>query len=530
MHFNHQYQDNYSRKAHLPSLYGMMVVAVFILLIAAINFINLATAQSVQRTREVGMRKVLGGSRQSLIAQFMSETLILTILAVGLALLLTRPMLSAFESFIPRGLSFSVFTPNILLFLLAITLTTALLSGLYPSWVLSAYRPAQALKGQTGLLGNQKGYLRKGLIVFQFTVSLLFIIGTIMVGRQLSYIRNKDLGFSTDAVVLINTPQVDKSDVLAQQLRQLTGVTHVAKQWSAPMSEGYMLTKMTYRGAKAIETEVSAKIGDENYIPLYQLRVVAGRNMMPTDTLRELVINQTYVKALGFKQPAEAIGKLLSFNGRDYPIAGVVADFHENSLHAPIRPTFIAYMPGMSKDIAVKLATKGKQVSDVRTSLAAIEDAWQTVYPDKEFSYTFLDDSIARLYESDQKIARLVNTATAIAILISCMGLFGLATFTAQQRTKEIGVRKVLGASVVSIITLLSADFVKLVFIAFLIASPIAWWITGKWLEEFAYRVDVAWWVFILAGVLAMGIALLTVSFQSVKAALMNPVKSLRSE
>lgn len=530
LHFNADYQDNYSRKAHLPTLYGLMGVALFILLIAAINFINLTTAQSVTRTREVGMRKVLGGSRVGLVAQFLSETFILTLLAVGVALLLTRPVLSAYQSFIPKGVAFSVLNPQILLFLLALTVITTLLSGFYPAWILSAHQPARALKGQTGLLGNQKGYLRQGLIVFQFTVSLVFIIGTIMIGRQLTFMRDKDLGFSTDAIVLIDTQHDEASAVLAQKIRQLSGVDRVAMQWFPPMGEGYMVTKLKYRGKTEIETDVSAKVGDENFIPLYQMRIVAGRNFMPSDTTRELVINQTYARKLGFKQPAEAVGKLLNFNGKDYPIAGVVADFHEETLHRPIQSTFITYIPRMSRNIAVKLATKGRAMSDVTVTLAAIEKAWQAVYPDEKFAYTFLDDSIARLYEKDQKTAQLVNTATAVAILISCMGLFGLALFTAEQRTKEIGIRKVLGASLASIITLLSGNFIKLVFIAIVVASPIAWYVTDKWLQDYAYKVNLEWWVFVLAGLMATGIALLTVCFQSIRAALTNPVTSLRNE
>ncbi|QJW89676.1 FtsX-like permease family protein [Spirosoma taeanense] len=530
LHFNTDYQDNYSRQAHLPTLYGLMGVAVFILLIAAINFINLATARSVHRAQEVGMRKVLGSSRTILLAQFMSETFILTTLAVGVALLITQPVLLAFQSFIPKGVALSVFNPQLLLFLLALTLMTALLSGLYPAWAMSAYQPALTLKGQTALVGNQKGYLRKGLIVFQFTISLVFIVATLMVGRQLNFIRNKDLGFSTDAIVLINTLHDDKSQVLAQKIRQLSGVDGVTMQWFAPMGENYMLTKLTYQGATEIETEVSAKVGDVNFIPLYHIRLVAGRNFLPSDTLSELVINQTYARTLGFKQPAEAIGKLLKFNGRSYPIVGVVADFHENSLHARIKPAFIAYLPNMSRNLGVKLATKGQQVSDATLTLDAIEAAWQEVYPNEKFEFSFLDDSIAKIYEKEQKTSLLVNTATAIAILISCMGLFGLATFAAEQRTKEIGIRKVLGASVTSIVALLSAEFVRLVLIAVVIASPIAWYAVNQWLQDFAYKVNLDWWVFVLAGALAVGIALLTVSVQSVKAALTNPARSLRTE
>ena len=529
LHFNDDYRDNYSRKAHLPTLYGLMAIAGFILLIAAINFINLATAQSVQRAKETGIRKVMGSSRTNLIIQFLSETAFLTVLAGLVSLALVNPILSVFESLIPKGLTFDLFSSQTLLFLLFVTVITSLLSGFYPSWVLSSYLPALTLKGQTALKGGQKGYLRKALIVFQFTVSLTFIIGTLMVGRQLSFMRNKDLGFSTDAIVSLRPGRNDNGPILAQKIRQLSGVERVTMEWFPPMGDAYMVTKLKYQGKKTVEMDVSAKVGDEQFIPLYQLRLLAGRNYRKSDSLRELVINATYAKALGFQKPADALNQLLEFDKKKYPIVGVVADFHEQSFHEKIGPVFIANLP-QARNIGVKLSSKGKQLADVKNTLASIEQQWKEVYPDQKFDYTFLDDSIAKLYEKEQKTGQLVNTATAIAILISCMGLFGLATFTAQQRTKEIGVRKVLGASVSSIVALLSKDFLRLVVVALMIASPIAWWAMNQWLNEFAYKVDIAWWVFALAGLVAISIALLTVGFQSVKAALVNPVKSLRSE
>ncbi|SFC10444.1 ABC transporter permease [Spirosoma endophyticum] len=530
LHFNDDYQDNYSRKAHLPTLYGLMAVAGFILLIAAINFINLATAQSVQRAKEVGIRKVMGSSRKGLIIQFLSETALLTLVSVLIALALIKPILSVFQTLTPNGLTFDLLSAQTLLFLGIVVLTTSLLAGFYPSWVLSSYVPALTLKGQSALTGGQKGYLRKGLIIFQFAVSLVFIIGTLMVGRQLNFMRNKDLGFSTDAIIEVNTLRDDKSLVLAQKIKQLAGVERVAMQWFPVMGQSHMVTKLKYKGKKEVEMDVSAKIGDENFIPLYQLRFLAGRNYMKSDSLREMVINATYAKALGFKRPADAVNQFIDFQGKPYPIVGVVADFHEQSFHEKIGAVFLGYMPRQAKNIGVKLATKGGQLSDLKTTLSSIEQQWKEVYPDNKFDYTFLDESIAKLYEKEQKTAQLVNTATAIAILISCMGLFGLATFTAEQRTKEIGVRKVLGASVASIVGLLSKDFLKLVFIALVIASPIAWWAMNQWLKDFAYKIDLDWWVFALAGLMAITIALFTVGFQSIKAALVNPVKSLRSE
>ncbi len=537
LHFNEAYQDNYSRKAHLPTLYGLMAIAGFILLIAAINFINLATAQSVQRAKETGIRKVMGSSRWNLISQFLGETAFLTFISVLISLLLVHPILATFQSLTPKGLTVDLFSLQTLVFLLFVTVMTSLLSGLYPSWVLSSYLPALVLKGQTALKGGQKGYLRKSLIVFQFTVSLVFIIGTLMVSRQLNFMRNKDLGFSTNAIVSIRPDGSirpsggnDKGPVLAQKFKQLTGVERVTMEWFPPMGDAFMTTKLKYQGkTKVVEMDVSAKVGDENFIPMYQLRMLAGRNYLKSDSLRELVINATYANALGFKNPADALGQLIEFQDKKYPIVGVVADFHEQSFHEKIGAVFIANLP-QARNIGVKLATKGQQMRDVKATLASMEQQWKAVYPDTKFEYTFLDESIAKLYEKEEKTGQLVNTATAIAILISCMGLFGLATFTAQQRTKEIGVRKVLGASVASIVALLSKDFLKLVVLAIVIASPLAWWAMNQWLRDFEYKVSLEWWVFALAGLLAVGIALLTVGAQSVKAALTNPVKSLRTE
>lgn len=531
LHFNEAYQDNYGRRAHLPTLYGLMGVAGLILLIAAFNFINLATAQSVQRGREIGMRKVLGSSRQSLIFQFMGETLLLTAGAVGISLFLISHVLNALETFLPEDISFSVLRPDVLAFAVGVTLVTTLVAGFYPAWVMSSYRPAMTLKGPNALKGNQKGTLRKTLIVFQFTFSLVFIIATLIIGRQLDFIRHKDLGFITDAILLVNTEQDDKSSVLAQKIRQLSGVEDVTMQWFAPMGENYMLTKMKYRnGISETELDVSAKVGDDHFIPLYGLRLVAGRNYLPGDTLRELVVNQSLTKALGFQQPEDAVGKLLEFNGTNYPISGVVADFHEQSLHAPIKPAFIAHLAGMSKNLGIKLNTRGKQLGDMQETLENIRAQWAAIYPGKKFDSVFLDDSIAKVYAKEQKTAQIVHGATAIAILISCMGLFGLITFMSEQRSKEIGIRKVLGASVLSVIGLLSKDFLKLILVALLLASPLAWYFMREWLSDFAYRIDMEWWMFAASGLAAITIALLTISFQSIRAALANPVESLKGE
>ena len=534
VHFNSDYQDNYSRKAHLPTLYGLMGIAGFILLVAAVNFINLSTAQSMRRAKETGVRKVMGSSRASLVLQFLTETALVTILAIIVSVLLLRPVIGIFESFVPGGLAFDLFSSRSLLFLAFVALGTILLSGLYPALALSSWKPVTSLKGVSST-GGRSSRLRRGLIVFQFVVSLIFIAGTLIVGRQLNYMREKDLGFSSDAVVSVRIPWngQDKAAVFTEKLKQQKSVRSVTKEWFPPMGKSHMVTQFKYQpeGKPAIEMDASAKIGDANFIPFYQLRLVAGRNYAESDSLRELVINETFSKALGFHQPGDAIGAMLEWQGgKKYPVVGVVADFHEQSFHEKIEPVFIGFYPQNARNLGVKLNTKKGEGEPVADAVAQMEKVWQSVYPDQTFAYAFLDESIAQLYEKEMKTGQLVNVATVIAILISCMGLLGLIAFTSEQRTKEIGIRKVLGASVVSIVSLLTADFVRLVLVALTIASPIAWWAMSKWLDDFAYRIDIQWWMFAAGGLAAMLIALLTVSWQAIKAAMMNPVKSLRTE
>ncbi len=533
VHFNGSYQDNYSRKAHLPTLYGLMGIAGFILLVAAVNFINLSTARSVKRSKETGVRKILGSSRKNLLVQFLTETALITVLAIAVSLLLLRPVLGIFESFIPSGLTVDLINGRSLLFLTAMAIGTIFLSGLYPAWVLSSWNPVASLKGISATGGHRNNGLRRGLIVFQFVVSLTFITATLVVSRQLSYMREKDLGFSSDAIVSVKIPWNgrDKISVFSEELKQQKCVQSVTREWFPPMGVGYMVTRLKYQpdGKQAIEMDASAKIGDANFIPFYQLRLLAGRNYAESDSLRELVINETFSKALGFSSPADAVGEMLEWQGgKKYPVVGVVADFHEQSFHEKIEPAFIGFYPQKAGNMGVKLNTAKGQ--SVKTAIAQLEKAWQSVYPDQTFAYSFLDDSIAQLYERELKTGKLVNVATTLAILIACMGLLGLITFNSEQRTKEIGIRKVLGASVAHIVLLLSTDFVRLVLMALAIASPISWWAMNNWLGDFAYRIEIQWWMFAAAGLAAVAIALFTVSFQAIRAATANPVESLRTE
>lgn len=539
IHFDERFGDSI-RHAHLPTLYAMMGVAVFMLLIAAINFINLSTARSINRIKEIGVRKALGGDRKNLILQFLSETFLLTFVAVLLSIILVNPILWAYKSFVPNELTLNLSDPKVWLFLAGITLTTALLSGLYPAWVISAHSPVDSLKNNMSKGKSRTAFLRKVLITFQFTTSQVFILGTILVASQSHFMLNKDMGFKQDAIVNFSTDwresEVDKKFVLMEKLAKFPEIEAISLG-NTPAMNGYTTNRISYfNGKEEIESTVNRRNVDANYLPMFGLKILAGRNVMTSDTAKEFVINEAYAKELGFKQPADAVGKFLTYHGGKqdfkFPIVGVVADFHLQSLREPIKSLYFTSDIQYEGNINLKLKSNGKSAGDVKKTMAKVEKAYNEVYNGQNWGFEpgFVDDTVAKFYEKEQNFTKLMNTATAIAILISCMGLYGLATFTTEQRTKEIGIRKVLGASVSRIVTLLSKDFLQLVAMSIVIASPIAYYFMQEWLQDFAFRVPISWWIFVVAAALAIVVAFLTVSYQSIKAALMNPVKSLRSE
>ncbi len=534
IHFNNNYSDENIRKAHLPTLYALMAIALFILVIAAINFINLSTAQSMQRAKEIGVRKVLGSSRGNLVFQFLAETFVLCSIAGVVAALIVRPALFLFKDFIPGGVSFNLSNPYTLLFLLLVIVGTSLLAGFYPAKIASAYLPVLSLKGAGIQKGSEKWWLRKGLIVFQFTISLVFIIGTIVIGNQIRYMLHTDFGFKTDAIVSLDNwswkDDIGKTKVLSEKIRQLPGVDRVIIQSGAPMGWGMTTSGVTYKGKAEVKQDVSLDCGNEDFIPFYQMRLLSGRNIMHSDSLTEFVINETCSRALGFSKPEAALGKFLYWNGKTIPVVGVVSDFHQSSFRDVIRPLVIGHQPGMERNVAIRLSSKGKDAENIKGLLTKVEKIWKEVFPGKEFNYSFMDESIASFYERERKTSKLMQAAMSITIFISCMGLFGLIMFTAEKKAKEIGIRKVLGASVADITVLLTREFVLLVVIALLIASPLAWIFMTKWLQDFAYRVSISGWVFVSAGLTAILIALGTVGFQAIKSAIANPVKSLRTE
>jgi ABC-type antimicrobial peptide transport system permease subunit len=534
LHFDGRYSDSYTRKAHMPTLYGLMAIAVFILFIAAINFINLSTAQSIQRSKEIGIRKVLGSSRMSIVLQFFCEIFLLTLVAVGLSMLAMKPVLGIFHDLVPPGLSPDFFSGPTLLFLFILTISTSILAGFYPAKVLSGYLPVISLKGEGSRQVSRGGYLRKGLIVFQFTISLLFIIATLVIGRQIHFMINQDMGFTKDAIININTNwryPPEKVKLFANQIRNIPQVKIVSRNDGPPANIYQNGTAITYN---KIEVGTQVLGGDGDYISLYQLKFLAGRNFIPADTINELLINEYCAKQLGFKKPEDAIGKLVDFGWSNgpanvrRPIVGVVADFHTQSLHDPIPAVTIITEQGST--VGIKLASQNLQPKDLQSVIDKIAVAWKSVYTDEPFEYRFFDEQIAKFYDEYRKTNQVMNIAMGIAIFVSCMGLFGLATYTAEQRRKEIGIRKVLGASVTTIVTMLSKDFVKLVLLSLVIASPIAWYFMHDWLQGFAYRIDMNILFILIAGVMALVIAIATISVQAIRAATVNPVNSLRSE
>ncbi|TDX02162.1 ABC transporter permease [Dinghuibacter silviterrae] len=539
IHFNAAYGDTYGRRAHKPTLFALAGIALFILVIAAINFINLSTAQSILRAKEVGIRKVMGSSVGGIVRQFLIETGIIVVAAMAVALLLANPVIKVLHGFIPEGVRLHAADPHTWLFIGTTVFVTCLIAGWYPGRALSSFLPATSLKGQGVRQLNAKSYLRKGLIVFQFTVSLLFIIGTMMVGRQIHYMLNTDLGFNKDAIVTIDIPwgqPNNRKDVLATEIRHLAGVRQVSLNTADPESLNHMLLgiALEYKGASDVTILPGGDDIDTGYISLYGMTLVAGRNFYLSDVARPgyraYILNESAARALGFHRPADALGRQLIGVRGSATIIGIVKDFHSDDLHQKIRPFVFTSDAGAGAQLSVKLSSTGLSAAEVKTLMTNMESVFKKLYPGALFQSRFFDESLEQLYTQERQTSQILNIAMGIAIFISCMGLFGLAAFNANQRTREIGIRKVLGAGVPQLVTLLSREFVLLVGLSTVIAAPLAGWGAHQWLQNFAYRTSMPWWIFVLAGVAATVIALLTVSLQTIRAARANPVKSLRVE
>ncbi len=540
LHYSQIYHMDYGKQANLSTLYGLLGIAAIILIIAAINFVNLSLAQSLQRVKEVGIRKILGSSRAGLVFQFLTETFLMSLLALIISLLIVKPILAAFPSFVPQGILPDLMDPKTILFIISLLAITTVFSGLYPGLVFSSFQPANALKSKTGIKGGFSDQFRRGLIVFQFTISLIFIIASIFIGNQIHYMLRKDLGFKQDAIITLNTngwDSVGKKKLFAERLRNISGVERVSLDDMPPAVHGSPTMPCIYQGPTEINIGVNLRQVDEHYIPLYQIKIIAGRNFFAGDTAHAVIINETCASMMGFQHPEKAVGKFLSTRGPDLgrhqypvPVIGVVADFNLQPLNRKITPLVMYSIPANENSYSIKLKTQGKDVGHFTDAMENIEKVWKELFPGQPFIYHFYDDAIADFYSKEQKTSQLVYLAMGIGVFISCIGLFALAELTAENRRKEIGIRKVLGANVAAIVTMLSKDFMKPVLIAILIASPIAGYLMNKWLQDYAYRIHNSWWIFALAAAVALFIAMITVSSRAIKVAMANPVASLRSE
>ena len=540
IHFNEDYgiYDWSKAQASKDLLFNLGLVALFLLVLGCINFINLNTAQATQRAKEIGIRKTLGGSRNQLIGQFMGETFLLVLISAVLSIALSKWLITVFSDFVPEDLSFELFGTPLIVFSIALLLIiVTFLSGFYPALVLSKFNTVSVLKNKLAV-GESKVGLRKFLTVFQFTIAQVFIIATLLVGKQINFLLNTDMGFKTDAIVTVFQPRAEqelsKKEQFAEKLRTIPQINKISIGGVQPASFNTSSSTLTYiDGKDEINTELQFIYGDTNYRDVFELELLAGRTYR-NDTVKEIVINKTCQKMLGLKSAEEALGKTVEISEEQITIVGVMKDFHQRSLKSEIKPMAVRgdwYRPDWSQFQAVHIAFENSSKDNLSETLAKIEDTYKSVYTEvDDYRIEFMDETVERFYNREQKVSKLLNWATGLSILISCLGLLGLVIYTTNRRVKEIGVRKVLGATLMQINTLLCKEFLVLVAIAFVIAAPLAWYGIHNWLQDFSYRTTISFWVFLGGGVAMIGFALLVISAKTLQAANANPVDSLRSE
>ncbi len=522
--------------ANKSTLKILGLVAVLILLIAAINYINLETAQATRRAKEIGIRKVLGSTRSSLIFQFLSESILLTLIATACALPLCQFALIYFDDFLSPEMTLNLTDPHTLLNLAALIISVGLLAGVYPALVLSKFLPVKALKSQiyTEKGRNFSSLLRKGLTIFQFTFSQILIACCLLMIWQIDFLTSRDLGFKKDQILVVSTPWREsalKKERFTTALGAIPDVSAISIHDNPPSSNNWSSDLITSYDKEGKETvhDVHIKWCNTDYFSFYDIALLNGRSFLPNDSTKEVVINETFASDMGFEAPGDAINAQVDWEDKSYTVVGVVKDFHNRSLHTEIDPMVLIYEAD-GLDVGLKLNVAGASASKADEVVDKVKASWEEVYPNHPIRYSFLDESIDSFYSSDRRTVKLASTATIIAIVISCLGLFGLVSFSTIQRTKEIGIRKVLGASVGSIVSLMSRDFLGLVLIASAVAAPVAYWLGSRWLEDFAYSVEPGVLLFLVTGAFALLIAFLTVAQQAFKAATENPVNALRSE
>jgi putative ABC transport system permease protein len=533
VHFDAQSGNYGGRTVTRDRIRSLWLIAGFILLIACVNFINISTAQAVNRAREVGVRKVLGSNRQQLTLQFLLEALLLVMTAVLLAVLLSSLLLAPVSSMLDIPLSFDIFRQApVLEFLAATTIAVTGLAGFYPALVLSSFNPIAALKTRLATRSSSGITLRRGLVVLQFVIAQALIIGTLLILRQMNYFSNTSMGFNKEAVVTVPFPgdsaSLTKLGYLHDRLSEIKGIRQISFSNTAPADDDNWWTGFNFDHAKkGIPFAAISKYVDPGYLSTYSLQLVAGRNITATDSIKEFLVNEMLVKKLGFPDPHEVLNKEINlWDGFAVgPIVGVVRDFHPSSLKDSLAPVFMLNLKKGFNVAGLKLGGY-----DLPATMKSIEKVWSQTYPDYVFEYQFLDMKIAGFYKEEANLSRFYKIFASIAIFLSCLGLYGLASFMTVQRLKEVGIRKVLGATAANIVYLFSKEFVLLIGIAFVISTPIAWYFVHQWLQQYVYRISISGWVFAAGGLLALLIALATVSFQAYRAAAVNPVKNLRTE
>jgi len=548
IHFHSHLEGEMEPNGEVVYIYIFSTVAALALLLACINFVNLTTALSAQRAKEVGMRKVIGASRKQLVAQFIGESMLVSLIALGFAVILVEYALPFFNELAGKALVLH-YNDNLLLLIL-MAVVVGLIAGSYPALFLAHFQPAPILKGRF-YLGRAGYVLRKGLVITQFTISIVLIIATAVVFKQLEFIRNNNLGITEDAVVVtvIRDKEAQaRSHTLKSSVMQHSKVLKAAASSTVPgRALETFLPRMLYVLPGAADRQATAQdmvntiVVDEDFWETFEIDIVAGRNFsrnFPTDVAGGFILNEAAAKKFAWKSPQEAIGKEIRHWQRGYKpaqVVGVVKDFNYNSLHSNIEPLVIrlldpqnsVYPAYVHAPGVMSIRIKSDHISD---TIDFIAGKWKALDSNQPFEYFFLDDNLEKLYQADQRLGRIFGSFSALAIFIACLGMFGLASFAAEQRTKEIGMRKVLGASVPQILLLISKDFTQLVVVAFVVAAPVGYLVMNRWLQNFAYRIEMSVWTFAGVGLLALVIAIVTVSYHSIKTAFTNPVNVLRYE
>jgi putative ABC transport system permease protein len=527
IHFNAELGGYMEKK----NLWALSLIGIFLIVTACVNFVNLATAQALSRSKEIGVRKVLGSLKSQLFWQFISETALITFFSLLIGLILSYLTLPFVNELFKAHLTISLISDvSLILFLLGLAVIVTFFSGSYPGLILAGFQPILALKGKVSPKSAGGFTLRRGLVVTQFAISQILIIGTIVIANQMRFSQQSDLGFKKDAMIMTRLPVTDlaKMSTLKSRIMQLPGVQSGTFCLAAPAASSNNTTMFRYDShAEDEQFDINIKSADDQYIKTFGLTLVAGRNIMPSDTVREFVVNETLIKRLKLKSAEEILGKQLSIDGgqRKFMVVGVVKDFYNYSFRGNIDPICIManYKNYRSYALNINMAT-------MKPTLTEIEKIWNETYPEYIFKSAFLDDKIAEFYALDHVMLQLIQLFAGIAIFIGCLGLYGLVSFMAAQKTKEIGVRKVLGASIGNIVWMFGKEFIRLLFIAFVVAAPLAWWVMNGWLQDFKYREEIGAGIFLLAIGSTLLIAALTVGYRSIAAALMDPVKSLRSE